>query len=101
MASNWKNSDFDSFWRFYETAQKWPSQMENALQASTDYFYKHGYDQISTSLVEKEYLDLNDYYEPSEEDEEIEGHIMGDEKDWTPEMTEFVQKTREHRQQGK
>lgn len=121
MSSEWQAADFDSFWRFYNTAQLWPSQMEGALQNSTDYFYQNGYDQISasqedisaisdtTSMIRigaeefaDEYLNTNNCYEPSEGEEleemMIEGHIMGDESEWTPEMAEFVQKTREHRQ---
>lgn len=127
MGSEWKPADLESFWSFYNTAQQWPSEMKNMLEQSTDYFYNNKYDEISTSqehisalndtasmirLKSQEFVDefvgtsFDEYTEDEEEENDlfdesfgVEGHIMGDEKDWTPEMAEFVRKTREHREQ--
>jgi hypothetical protein len=126
MADEWKASDFTSFWGFYNAAQEWPTEMQTTLSKATDYFYRHNYDKLSTSQesinsinnttnlirvrsqeLASEYLE-SDYYDSAVDEAEefeasmdLDGHIMGKEEDWTPEMAEFVRKTREHRQQCK
>lgn len=126
MANEWKASDFESYWGFYNTARGWQTEMQTALSKATDYFYRHNYDQLSTSQEDinsindttnlirvrsqefaSEYMESGLYDSAADEAEEfeasleIDGHIMGKEEDWTPEMAEFVRKTREHRQQCK
>jgi hypothetical protein len=103
--------------------------MQNTLEQSTGYVYSNEYDEMSisqmdvdtfddtatrTRLNSQEFVDdfvgenFDEYAEDFEEEDDVfdesfgvKGHIMGDEKDWTPEMAEFVRKTREHREQRK
>lgn len=122
------DSDWERFLQYCTTTQQWQSRMQDELQKTMNYFYEHNYDQVSASqedlsqidnatdrirLKSQEFVDefTNSYYESTADEGDdvdefeaslnLEGHIMGDEKDWTPEMAEFVRKTREHREQRK
>ncbi|KAI6191120.1 hypothetical protein M3Y97_00193400 [Aphelenchoides bicaudatus] len=124
MSDEWK-PDFTSFWRFYDSVKEWQeNQMQTTSEQALNDFYENEYDQMSisqedidaidntTNLIRvqsqefvDEYLESNSYDSMADEAEEFEAtlgeheHIMGNEEDWTPEMAEFVRKTREHRQQ--
>lgn len=107
-------------------AQQWTDkEMRGALEKSMNYFRLHEYDKnmagkedleaingianmirLQSRKFADEYMSSSHCEESTEEEEEeeemeCEGHVLGDEKDWTPEMAEFVRQTREHRRRRK